>query len=282
MKPLWSSTFSQIPGMPSRVAAEQVTTCTVHPPGGAQTGAARFHTRGEPARRGRGSAPSALLMAMRSVISMMPRFMPCNSSPAPGASAAERNPPSPERPSPTALRPPSRRSSSRSRRLRTAASFPASAAQRRRARPEGDGRMKARSYCASVSMRVLSPRMLPPEIWLLGIDRQNRHLLAAIPRQVRAERFDACCSCPRPGSGNAEPNRVSRTRQAIFNNVLRQFGVPRPRAFNQCDRLAEHRTVAAQHALDVLIARQPPASPPRCLLDQVARRFRRWNSRLNG
>ena len=33
---------------------------------------------------------------------------------------------------------------------------------------EGDGRMKAISLAASVGMRVLSPSMLPPEIWLLG------------------------------------------------------------------------------------------------------------------
>ena len=34
--------------------------------------------------------------------------------------------------------------------------------------PEGDGRMNARSSLASVSMRVLSPRMLPRETWLDG------------------------------------------------------------------------------------------------------------------
>ena len=34
--------------------------------------------------------------------------------------------------------------------------------------PEGDGRMKARSSWARLSMRVLSPRMLPPVTGLLG------------------------------------------------------------------------------------------------------------------
>ena len=33
---------------------------------------------------------------------------------------------------------------------------------------EGEGRMNAMSLEAREFMRVLSPRMLPPEIWLLG------------------------------------------------------------------------------------------------------------------
>ncbi len=125
-------------------------------------------------------SPSALLITMPSIISMMPRLMPCNSSPAP-ASISSRKKSVIERtavsdwPTPTV---------STSTFSKPAASHNSMVSRVRRATPPkcpraGEGRMKARSSTLSRSMRVLSPRMLPPE---MGLDGSTLRTATRSPR----------------------------------------------------------------------------------------------------
>ena len=100
---------------------------------------------------------------------MMPRLMPCNSSPAPGSSSRRKKSTMERRvvslwPTPTL----STRTTSN-----PAASQSSMVSRVRRATPPtespaGEGRMKARASRLSRSMRVLSPRMLPPDRLLEG------------------------------------------------------------------------------------------------------------------
>ena len=114
-------------------------------------------------------SPSAFVTSSESARSMMPFLMPCSSSPAP-AIVMTRKKSTIERtvvslcPTPTvSTSTTSKPAASHSRMLsRVFRATPPSA------QPEGDGRTKAFSRRESSSMRVLSPRMLPREMLLLG------------------------------------------------------------------------------------------------------------------
>ena len=108
-------------------------------------------------------------MATRSAISTMPFLIPCNSSPEPGSSSNRKKSTS-ERsaisiwPTPTVstkiVSKPAASQSSMVSRVRRATPP--------RLKPLGDGRMKAAGNWQSRSMRVLSPRILPPDRELVG------------------------------------------------------------------------------------------------------------------
>src|SRR5262245_2528820 len=114
-------------------------------------------------------SPSALLTARASASSMMPFLRPCSSSPAPGSRSTRKKSTidataTSDCPTPTV----STRTTSC-----PAASHTIIASRVRRVTPpsepaDGLGRMKASAAAASRGMRVLSPRMLPPERALDG------------------------------------------------------------------------------------------------------------------
>ena len=114
-------------------------------------------------------SPSALLMTMASAISMIPRLIPCSSSPVPANWMRRKKStiectavslcPTPTVSTKIVSKPAASQSTIVSRVLRaTPPSDPA----------EGLGRMKAFFSRESCSIRVLSPRILPPERSLLG------------------------------------------------------------------------------------------------------------------
>ncbi len=165
----WSSTICQISTMPDFWIAEQVRTRGVHPSpdGGNKCSADAYSTRARSAFCR--LSPSALLIAIPSIISMMPRLMPCSSSPAPASinnkkkSDIERTAVS-DCPTPTVsintLRKPAASHNRIVSRVRRATPP--------RCPPDGEGRMNACGSADKCSIRVLSPRMLPPEIGLDG------------------------------------------------------------------------------------------------------------------
>ncbi len=114
-------------------------------------------------------SPSALFTTMRSASSMIPRLMPCSSSPPVGdATSTKRSTSSAtatsDWPTPTV---------STSTTSKPAASQSSTASRVRRATPPsvplvGEGRMYASGWRPRSAMRVLSPRIEPPLRWLDG------------------------------------------------------------------------------------------------------------------
>jgi hypothetical protein len=98
-------------------------------------------------------------------------------------------------------------------RLAHAAATRASSRPRRPAcRLLGLGRMKARSCAASCSMRVLSPRMEPPDAVDAGVHRQHRHAVA--PRhQIQAQRLDEGALAHAGHAADAQAQRLAAVRQ---------------------------------------------------------------------
>ncbi len=101
-------------------------------------------SRPRPGARRPASSPSALLITTRSASSMMPRLMPCSSSPPPGASSTRSSRPCPRPRSRSGRRPRSRSRHARSPRPRRRAPPRGCAVRRRPAwPPAGEGRMNA-------------------------------------------------------------------------------------------------------------------------------------------
>jgi hypothetical protein len=110
--------------------------------------------------------------------------------------------------------------------------------------------MNAISLLASRSMRVLSPRMLPPERSLLGSTASTD--AAPLADQKISQHLDEG-ALARPGdAGDADANGIARPGQAGIDDLLGQFGVFAARAFNQRDGAGEHDAIAAHNAFDAL------------------------------
>src|SRR3954447_13140943 len=120
---------------------------------------------------------------MMSASSVIPRLMPCSSSPAPGAmrrtnvsttaSTTVSDWPTPTVSTSTVSKPAASQTRSASRvRRATPPSAP----------PEGEGRTNASGWRDSSSMRVLSPRMDPPE---RGLDGSTARTATLWPRSMR-------------------------------------------------------------------------------------------------
>ena len=155
-------------------------------------------------------SPSALLIRMMSAISMMPRLTPCNSSPPAGASSSRKMSHISatmvsDWPTPTV----STRITSN-----PAASHRAMASRVRRATPpsvvcEGDGRIKALGSRESRSIRVLSPRIEPPERAELGSTASTATLS---PRSSSImPKVSVKVDLPTPGVPDRPMRRASRS-----------------------------------------------------------------------
>ena len=114
-------------------------------------------------------SPSAFVMTIASAISIIPRFIPCSSSPAPDIIRSRKKSTIDlttvsDCPTPTvSIMMTSKPAASH--KIEVSRVFRATPP---RVSPEGEGRIKAFSSVESSSMRVLSPRMLPLERSLLG------------------------------------------------------------------------------------------------------------------
>ncbi len=88
--------------------------------------------------------------------------------------------------------------------------------------------MKAYFLDESRSMRVLSPRMLPPEIGAGRIDAQNGDFFAAFAHEMDAQRVDER-RFPRPGDArDADAAGAAGVRQDALEDALRQLAVGAP------------------------------------------------------
>src|SRR5262245_18638092 len=152
-------------------------------------------------------SPSALLTARASASSMMPFFRPCNSSPAPGSRSTRKKSTmeataTSDCPTPTV----STRTTSY-----PAASHTIIASRVRRVTPPSEpaaglGRMKASGAAASRGMRVLSPRMLPPE---RALDGSTARTATRLPRPSRwSPKASMKVLLPTPGTP-LTPTRVA-------------------------------------------------------------------------
>ena len=153
-------------------------------------GAARGRSRRRCAGRGRRASPSALLTTTRSASSTIPRFTPCSSSPAPGASSSTNRSTMPatatsDWPTPTV---------STSTTSKPAASHTSSASRVRRATPpsvppDGDGRMNA----SGPPRELLHPRLVAEDRAAAArarrVDREHRDSVPGVD-EVQPERLD--------------------------------------------------------------------------------------------
>ena len=110
-------------------------------------------------------------------------------------------------------------------------------------------------------MRVLSPRMLPPEIGLDGIHAQHRDVLAALADQVHAQRVDEGALADARHARDADAQRIAGVRQHGVQQARREFAVRRQVALDQRDGAGEHHAVAGQDAVDVALQRQRARQP---------------------
>ncbi len=246
--------------MPSPVTAEQATASGAQPPGcGANRCSALRHSWS--AMRARWRSVSALLIAMRSHISITPRFMPCSSSPAFGSSRRRKKSTIPRTvvsdcPTPTV---------STSTFEYPAASHSRIVSRVRRATPpreppEGDGpnerqrivreRAHARLIAEDASAREAAG----------GIHREHRHFFVALVREVYSERLDERAFAHSRRTRDAHAHGASRVRQAGVENILRQFRVVGAAALDDCDSSRQRSALALQDSLNVLLQREPSAA----------------------
>ena len=89
---------------------------------------------------------------------------------------------------------------------------------------------------------------------------QHRDFLRALAGEIHAQHFDEGALAHAGHAGDAHANGIAGVGQALLQHVLRQLDILGVQAFDQGDGAAEDGAVAAQHALDVLVAREAPAS----------------------
>src|ERR1022692_484871 len=272
---LCSSTASQISAMPSRARAEQVITRGVQPVPETEKRCSALSYSQRAASAFARLLPSALLKAMRSVISTMPRFMPCNSSPA-SASISSRKKSTMERtavsdwPTPTVstntLRYPAASQSSMVSRVRRAPPPPqppagggrgaaGHAAQRSAGgrRPDEGAVVVGQRFHARLVAQDAAARYLAG-----GVHRQYGDFLRALAGEVHAQHFDEGTFAGARHAGDAHANGIAGVGQALLQYILGQLDVLGVQAFDQGDGSAENRAVAAQHAFDVRVAGEAP------------------------
>ena len=121
--------------------------------------------------------------------------------------------------------------------------------------------MNAMSLEASELMRVLSPRMLPPESWLLGSIGEHGDLLSVFANQIGAQHFNHAALARAGNAGDADANGVAAMGKAVFDNLLGQLPVSLARALDQRDGLGQNGAVAAQNAIDILLGRADALGP---------------------
>ena len=171
-------------------------------------------SRPRPGGRPGSRSPSALLTTMTSASSMIPRLMPCSSSPPPGAASRTKQSTMSattvsDWPTPTV---------STSTTSKPAASHSSIASRVRRATPprvppDGDGRMNACGSRARRSMRVLSPMIEPP---LRRLDGSTASTATRCPAAVRRDPSSSMkVDLPAPGrAADADPHGARRWRAA--------------------------------------------------------------------
>ena len=142
-------------------------------------------------------SPSALLMIIPSAISIIPRLMPCSSSPVP-ASWINRKKSTIEWTAVSLCPTPTVSTKIVS---KPAASHKTMVSRVFRATPpnepaDGEGRMKAFFSRESASIRVLSPRMLPFERSLLGSIARTANLWPALIRCMPNESIEVLLPAP--------------------------------------------------------------------------------------
>ncbi len=124
---------------------------------------------------------------------------------------------------------------------------------------DGEGRMKALSSADRRSIRVLSPRMLPPEI---GLDGSTLRTATASPRsRIRCSPSTSMnVLFPAPGVPVMPTRRDSPVcRQHAVENLLGQFEIGIEVALDHRDGLRQLDAVRIQNAVDVFGGTQPPA-----------------------
>ena len=177
---------------------------------------------------------------MPSTISMMPRFMPCSSSPAP-ASISSRKKSVMDRtavsdcPTPTVS----------TRTLRNpAASHSRMVSRVRRATPPRwprDGRRPDEG--ALLHGQPLHARLVAEDAAARNragrIDAQHRDVFAAVAHQVHAERVDEGALAHAGHARDADAPRLARVRQHRVEQPRRQFAIRRQVAFDQRDGAGE-------------------------------------------
>ena len=197
---------------------------------------------------------------------MMPRLIPCSSSPAPGISSSRKKSTIVGRSSPTGRPRRSRPDDvvagrlAQQHRLARAPRHAAEVAARRRGPDEGRGRRSRAAPCASCRRGCCRPRRG-------SRDRPRaRRRVSPRPRdQVDAERLDEGALAHAGHAGDADPARPARCGQAALEHALRPASVVGgAAALDQRDGPGEDDAVAARIALDVLVHAQRvgAAGPP--------------------
>ena len=116
--------------------------------------------------------------------------------------------------------------------------------------------MKAMGLEARAVMRVLSPRMLPPEIWLLGSMARTATLLPEFGDEACAQGLNQAALARAGNAGDADADGVAAVGEACFDDALGEFAVSGARAFNEGDGLGEDGAIALQDAFDELLRRK--------------------------
>jgi len=106
-------------------------------------------------------------------------------------------------------------------------------------------------------MRVLSPRMLPPEMGLDGSTLRTATRSPALADQVHAESVDEGALADARHAGDADAPRFAGGGQNRIEHPRRQFAIGWEIAFHHRDGARENDAVAAQNALRVAFERQP-------------------------
>ena len=109
---------------------------------------------------------------------------------------------------------------------------------------DGLGRMKASSRWHKHSMRVLSPRIEPPDTEDDGSTASTATLLALLD-QPNAERFDEGGFARARDTGDADADRACRCAATAHPAPLRARLMIRPGRFDQRDRLGQRAALPA-------------------------------------
>ena len=128
------------------------------------------------------------------------------------------------------------------------------------------------SLVASDFMRVLSPRMLPPESWLLG-SIASTATFCRCSRIRKVPSTSITLLLPARNPSDADANGFAAVGKAVFEDALRQFAVGCARTLDHRDGLCQHGALTLEDSIDVLLRRKRAATV-RGLCDQFQRRLR--------